>query len=176
MGSIFSEAVTLAVMLPYDLQTTQAAVDRLAEALEPAFKLVENHVWNAKQARRCREEPIKSLLIKALYGLSHLFKGSWATRVWTAQEFLLAKAVIWIGTDHSMIQIPDSHSDAIITLVNEHFHLEQYETLRNLKQFIRPILYFRLNMIDRTRFITHISARECSVPQDMVYGAMALLG
>jgi len=176
MGSIFSDAVSLAVMLPYDLQFTQADVDRLGEALEPAFKMVEDHDWSSKQARRCREEPIKSLLIRALYGLSHLVKGSWATRVWTAQEFLLAKAVMWIGTDHSMIRVPDSHFSAIIALVDEHFSLGQSARLRKLKSCMLSLLLLRLNRIDRTRFITQISDRECSVPQDVIYGAMAASG
>lgn len=176
MGRIYSKAESLVVMLPYDLQTTQADVDRLAEALEPAFKMVEDNDWSAKQARRCKEEPLKSLLTRALYGMSYLVKGMWATRVWTAQEFLLAKTVVWIGTDHATIHIPDSQFYALIAIFNEHFSVEHFERLQKLKVSLWPLLLFRLEDKDRTRFITQISQRECSVPQDIIYGAMAASG
>ena len=176
MGSIYSKAVSLAVILPYDLQTTQVDVDNLAEALAPAFKMVEDDDWSVKQANRCKEEPIKSLLVTALDGMSNLVKGSWATRVWTAQEFLLAKAITWIAADLSTIRVPDSHFYAIIAIFEDLFSIEYFERLQKLKLRMWPLLLFRLHDIDRTRFITQISQRECSVPQDIVYGAMAASG
>ena len=176
MGDIYSNAVSLAVMLPYPLQTCQTDVDRLAEALYPAFKVVEDDDWTVNQTELCMGEPLKSLLTKALYGISHLVRGSWATRVWTAQEFLLAKSVTWIGTDRATISVPDAHFYAIITIFHEYFSIEHFERLQKLKLFMWPLLLFRLQDIDRTRFITQISERECSVPQDMIYGAMAASG
>ncbi|KAI9870122.1 MAG: hypothetical protein M1830_004658 [Pleopsidium flavum] len=176
MGSIYSKAVSVAVTLPYGLKTTQEDVDKLARALDPAIKMIEEDDWSVNRTRWCKEEPGKSLITRALYGISCLMKGSWGTRVWTAQEFLLAKSVIWIGTDQLPISIQDSHFLSIVIVLNAFFSIEQYERLQRLNHRIRPLLLNRLQNIDRTRFLTLISWRNCSVPQDMIYGGMAAFG
>ncbi|KAI9874253.1 MAG: hypothetical protein M1830_009948 [Pleopsidium flavum] len=176
MGSIYSKAVSVAVTLPYGLKMTQEDVDKLVQALDPAFKMVEEDKWSFKNTGWCKKEPGKSLITRALYGVSCFIEGSWGTRVWTAQEFLLAKSVIWIGTDELPISIQDSHFYAIVRVLNELFSVEQYERVQRLNHRIRDLLLSRLQNIDRTRFMTIISLRHCSVPQDMIYGGMAASG
>ncbi|MCJ1364996.1 hypothetical protein MMC16_004114 [Acarospora aff. strigata] len=177
MGEIYTKAVSLAVTLPYDLQTPQEDVDRLVQALSPAFEMVEEEDWSVKRAKWCTAEPGKSLIVRALDGINHLIKGSWATRVWTAQEFLLAKTVVWVGTDHIPIKIQDKHFFAVITVCNDLFSLELSGRLQKLKLCIWPLLLLRLQYVEeKTRIITEISHRDCSIPQDMIYGAMAASG
>lgn len=176
MGSIYSKAVSVVVTLPFGLKTTQEDVDKLTQALDPAIKMVEEDDWSVRKTRWCKEEPGKSSITRALYGISCLIDGSWGTRVWTAQEFLLAKSVIWVGTDELSISIQDSHFLAMISVLNEFFSVEHHERVQRLNHRIRPLLLNRLQDIDRTRFMTLISQRHCSVPQDMIYGGMAASG
>lgn len=180
MGSIYAGAVSVAITLPIELKANQNDVDKLAQALEPAIKMFEEDDWSVAKTRWCREEPGRSLITTALNGISRLIEGSWSTRVWTAQEFLLAKTVIWVGVDQHSFFIQDSHFLAMIFILSEligvSFSIEQYERLQRLNQAIRPLLIYRLQNVDRTRFITQMSQRHCSLPQDMIYGAMAASG
>jgi hypothetical protein len=123
-----------------------------------------------------QSKEIKDGIIKSMVILSILAKTQWAKRIWTLQEYVLAQKVIWIGLDKKPVKLDESWIIGITAVFTMKFlgkHEEDYKEVVNL---IPGMAAMRQKKIDSTRIMEFANFRNCSIPEDSVYGLMAAAG
>ncbi|KAH8671588.1 heterokaryon incompatibility protein-domain-containing protein [Xylariales sp. PMI_506] len=176
MGGIFGNAEAVLIILNTELAMSQDEVDRMTSMLEGAVKMSEEedwtssgHYWQLGQGRQ---------LIKiAMTGLARLTTTSWSTRVWTLQEYILARRVLWMGTDMVSLSIQDSLFPALPAVCDAFAIAEciggQFDKLYG---YFSGMANCRLGATDRTRVMELLGNRQATVESDEVYGVMAAAG
>ncbi|KAL8715691.1 MAG: hypothetical protein Q9225_006308 [Loekoesia sp. 1 TL-2023] len=177
MGDIYSKAVAVAIIFKTPIGLTQERLDRVTRSVEGALNMYREESWKeegqkwelGQQRRRCLKEAMDCL---------ELFTRSpWATRVWTLQEFVLAKATVWIGEDLIPLKINEelfvALPDVCETLNISECIMGRYGVLY---QYYRGMAGARLKMIDRTRVMELLGNRTATEAVDEVFGTMAASG
>ena len=105
----------------------------------------------------------------------------WATRIWTAQEYILAKTQCWIGKDERILHPTENDLD-YLSRVAELLRLE-LGTQDNLSEMEWRMLSMPQNMnLIKTGDASPLKAmslardRKCLMPKDQIYGLMAAAG
>ncbi|KAJ5640100.1 HET domain protein [Penicillium longicatenatum] len=184
MGEIFSNAEAVLIILTNELNLTQEKIDYGTSQLDEALAIWEMEAWTDDGAREYWElGEGRTKLVQAMDILSCFTKTAWGTRIWTLQEYLLARNVLWIGSDLEPISINDELFIAIPRLCDE-FEVAGC-TARNLSINNDYSLLFshfsgmaasRAKAIERTRVMELLGNRKATVPVDEVYGIMAATG
>lgn len=80
--------------------------------------------------------------------------------------------------DGSPVYIPDWGFAMLIELFRYLYSIAHYKLIGRIERFIYGILIHRVQYkyLDRTRSITKTRFRECSIPQDQIYGVMTASG
>lgn len=182
MGDIYHRAEVVAVVLTCNFGFTQVQVDHATAVLKEAVEVWRDQTWAEEEfLDRWKFGSERKLLVQAMEGLAKLTKSSWATRIWTLQEYILASSIVWIGSDLSPVMIEDVLFQAIPGLCDQLFIRECISRSSN-SEFAILYTHFsgmansRLNTIDRTRTMELLGNRKATVPVDEVYGIMAACG
>ncbi|KAJ5652789.1 HET domain protein [Penicillium longicatenatum] len=184
MGEIFGIAEAVLIILTNELNLTQEKIDSGTSQLDEALAIWEMEAWTDNGAREYWElGEGRTKLVQAMDILSCFTKTAWGTRIWTLQEYLLARNVLWIGSDLEPISINDELFIAIPRLCDE-FEVAGC-TARDLSINNDNSLLFshfsgmaasRAKSIERTRVMELLGNRKATVPVDEVYGIMAATG
>ncbi|KAK3054740.1 hypothetical protein LTR09_004469 [Extremus antarcticus] len=173
MDRIFGQAEAVVIYINSNLDATQAEVDTLATQLEGALAMCEADAWQEEGAYWQQGE-CRKWIIQGMQGLLRLASTDWARRVWTLQEYILAKSVYWIGLDLVPLKIEDFMLSALPDICNT---LSIDECLGPemlvLYAFFQGMANVRLRKIDRSRVMELLGNRTATMPVDEVYGIMA---
>lgn len=176
MGAIFGGADAVLIILSCELGMQQTDVDLLTEQLEPAVSMHENESW-AEQGAYWQSGGGRGLVVKAMKGLARLTTTTWATRVWTLQEYILGAQVVWIGADLESLAIRDilfsALPDVCDTLGIDECLGSEFDKLYG---YFSGMSNLRLKRCDRTRVMELLGNRTAELPRDEVYGVMAASG
>jgi hypothetical protein len=182
MGSIYHEAEAVVIVLKCNLGFNQDDIDAATQSLAPAVEIWRDEDWPPEgNYSYWEKEDGRQLLVNAMKGLARLSCSSWATRIWTLQEYILASNVLWIGSDLNPISIPDIFFQAIPGLCEQ---LEIQECIGRtpgseftlLHTHFSGIASLRLGHAEKTRIMELSGCRKATVPVDEVYGVMAASG
>jgi hypothetical protein len=173
MGSIYGEAEVVVVVLGKRLKTTQQELDKITKSLGWMMHAFDEEDWDSVRQERRKEDVMES--ISQVLGLiENLATSEWASRIWTLQEYILSRSVVWIGQD----QIPLTINDSIFFKVtdSEEMFLRDGRRLgehRKIFGRINGMASSRQRLNDVTRVMEMAALRSCAIPEDAVYGLMA---
>lgn len=176
MDRIYGEAECIIIFLATHLNANQSQVDWLMRKVDGALAMCQAQAWEEEGAYWQSSEGRRWLSV-AMNALIRLARSAWATRVWTLQEYVLAKKVIWIGQDLEPIEVDDyafsALPDICDTLVIDELLGPEHMILN---QYFLGMLNARLKAIDRTRIMELSVFRQATMPVDEIYGVMAASG
>ncbi|KAJ5999445.1 HET domain protein [Penicillium sp. IBT 35674x] len=176
MGQIFGNAEAVLIILTNTLGLTQELVDYGTAQLDEALAIWETETWTEDGARQYwKFGKGRTKLVQAIEILSRFAKTAWGTRIWTLQEYLLARNVLWIGSDLEPITINDVLFIAIPRLCDE-FELTECTvgevSIHNgyslVSSYFSGMAASRLRFIERTRVMELLGNRQATVPVDEV--------
>lgn len=176
MGQIFQGAVAVTIILGSELNLHQEEIDRLSDELQGACWMSANETW-LEDGPYWADGPGRQLVVKAMNGLETFTRDEWGSRIWTLQEFVLARSIVWIGSDHIPVHVRDILFEAIPNICDV---LSITECIGG--KFSKLFSHFlgmvncRLKKIDRTRIMELVGNRSATMPEDEVYGVMAASG
>jgi hypothetical protein len=179
MGSIYHNADAVIVVLSCELGFSQDDVDAASRSLVDALQMWRDETWaEIDQAMYFQRGPGRRRLLHAMRALARFTCSTWATRIWTLQEYILAREVIWVGSDMRPVRVDDRLFQAIPGLCNQ---LAITECMLHdpgtefaiLHTHFSGMVTSRLGDIDRTRIMELLGNRTATVPVDEVYGIMA---
>ncbi|KAL8999185.1 MAG: hypothetical protein Q9188_005949 [Gyalolechia gomerana] len=176
MGDIYSKAVAVAIVFKTPIGVTQERLDEVTNSVEGAVEMFREESWK-EDGQNWDHGSRRRCLKNAMDCLELFTRSPWATRVWTLQEFVLAKATVWIGEDLVPLRINEelfiALPDVCETLNITECILGQYSVLY---QYYRGMVGARLRMIDRTRIMELLGNRSATEAVDEVFGTMAASG
>lgn len=176
MGEIYHGAVAVTVALASKLEISQEEIDFLSEKLEGACFMAANETWR-DDGLYWANGPGKEIIIKAMNGLEIFTQDEWVCRIWTLQEFVLARSIVWIGSDHIPLRVREILFSAIPSICDT---LNISECIggkyTRLYSYFSGMINCKLRVIDRTRIMELLGKRSATVPADEIYGAMAASG
>ncbi|KAI1326771.1 heterokaryon incompatibility protein-domain-containing protein [Xylariaceae sp. FL0255] len=176
MGEIFGNAEAVLIILGCDLGMQQGDIDNLTRLLGRAIAMDAEEAWGT-EGQYWQAGEGRGLIVQAMKGLARLTVTPWTTRVWTLQEYILARAVIWIGTDLVSLVVDDVLFPALTsicdTLVIDECLGDEFNKLYS---FFSGMANSRMRRVDRTRVMELLGNRKATVECDEVYGVMAASG
>lgn len=176
MGKIFGNAQAVLIILGCELGMGQDEIDSLTQLLEGSICMEAEEAW-ATEGQYWQSGEGRALITRAMIGLARLTTTSWSTRVWTLQEYILARRVVWIGTDLTSLTVDDILFSALPnicdTLIIDECIGDKFDKLYS---FFSGMANSRIRRIDRTRVMELLGNRKATVECDEVYGVMAASG
>lgn len=176
MGEIYQGAIAVTVALATKLTISQEEIDVLSEKLEDACFMVANETWS-EDGLYWETGPGREMIIKAMNGLERFTRDDWACRIWTLQEFVLARSIVWIGSDYIPLRVREVLFSAIPDLCDT---LNISECIggkyKRLYSYFLGMINCRRKVIDRTRIMELLGNRSATEPVDEIYGVMAASG
>ena len=182
MGDIYRGADAVLIIHACELGLTQVELDEATSGLEDAIEL-----WRAGTpyyADSCefwREGEGFARLVRAMKALARFTQSAWCTRVWTMQEFIFARTIVWIGADLISLvceemffrAIPSFCGNMMLRKLNRQSPDAGIERLHT--QF-DGMADMRIAGHDQTRVMELAVSRTASLPVDEIYGTMAASG
>ena len=173
MGQIYGGAEAVAILVKDHLGLTQAKVDAASELVREAVEMSRSGSWVEWTSSEKRRRYLK----KAMDMLEVFTKPSWGSRVWTMQEFILAKRTVWIGGDFQPLRVDEwlfqALPDVCDLLSIEECLVPKYAKLYSHFQGMAGA---HLRLIDSTRVMELLRNKVATVPEDEVYGLMSASG
>ncbi|KAF2187471.1 HET domain protein [Zopfia rhizophila CBS 207.26] len=182
MGDIYHRAEAVAIVLTCNFGLTQLQVDRATVALREALEAWRDEAWTEEEfLQQWAYGPRRETLVQAMKGLAKFTKSAWGTRIWTLQEYVLAKSVVWIGSDLNPVTIDDGFFQAVPGLcdqlgITECMSRSPESEFAILHTHFSGMASQRLGDGERTRIMELLGNRNATVPVDEVYGVMAASG
>jgi hypothetical protein len=148
--------------------------------LEQAFRYRRDGRQDVRFSREAVEywtsETVAASLEAGIGMLKELAELPWMRRIWTAQEYILARDDVWVGADLRALRITP---DDIKSLLDVYLYvmpsarrsgfMQEWESMITLVQL-------RLGLLDPTFAMGLARDRECMVRRDEVYGLMGASG
>jgi hypothetical protein len=176
MGQIFGGAEAVLIILGCVIGISQDEIDRLTLQLGGAMAMEAEEAWST-ESRYWQAGEGREAIAQAMRGLARLTVTPWSTRVWTLQEYILARAVVWIGRDLVSVSVEDGLFSALPNICNT---LDFGECIGDefdrLYGFFSGMANCRLRQIEKTRVMELLGNRSATVECDEVYGVMAASG
>jgi hypothetical protein len=179
MGNIYHNAIAVIIVLSCELGLSQDDVDAATRSLVDALEMWRDETWtDIDQAKYFQQGPGRRRLLYAMKALARFTRSTWATRIWTLQEYVLAREVVWIGSDMHPVRVDDRLFQAIPGLcdqlaITECMLRDPGTEFAILHTHFSGMATSRLGDTDRTRIMELLGNRKATVPVDEVYGIMA---
>jgi hypothetical protein len=177
MGQIYGGADTVAILVKDHLGLTQAGIDAAFGLVHGAIEMSRSGSWLENGKEWSSSGKRRGHLKRAMDVLEVFTRPAWGSRVWTIQEFILAKDTIWIGGDLQPIQVDARVFQAIPDVCN---HLSIVECLSprysKLYGHFQGMAGAHLGLIDPTRVMELLGNKIVTVPEDEIYGLMSASG
>ena len=177
MGRIFGDAVAVFILQGIELGLDQEEVEECSRQLKPAIEMHETESWSEHGMYWQSCDGGRSLIVQGMRGISRLTRTAWTTRVWTLQEYILGRRIVWVGLDLKPITVSDILFAALPDICDT-LHIEEClgSEFQKVYSFFSGMANTRLGRGDRTRVMELLGNRSASVPCDEVYGVMAASG
>lgn len=177
MGRIFGQARAVVVLMNCDLsKLSQEAIDVASQLLAPAVAMSEEETYQEHGAY-WQDGQGRGIINRAMSALALLTQTGWSTRIWTLQEYVLGRQVIWTGIDLRPIMIADAII-AALPIVCDQLNIEECLSgeFEKLYSHFLGMVNARLHRNDPTRIMELLGNRSATMPADEVYGVMAVSG
>jgi hypothetical protein len=100
MGEVYRNADAVLIIHGCELGLTQGELDEALSGLEEALELWRlGTPYYAEKFKPWIDGEGYTKIVRAMKALARFTRSDWCTRVWTLQEFIFARAVVWIGID-----------------------------------------------------------------------------
>ncbi|RDW56565.1 hypothetical protein BP6252_14093 [Coleophoma cylindrospora] len=177
MGDIYGNAQAVVIVTTSDFGITQAYVDQLTMDLDEAIAISLAEEYSDSISDRWKAGEGRQKIIEGMDCLELFTRTRWADRIWTLQEYILARQIVWVGQGDVCLRIDDTLFRALPDLcdvfdINEAMG-GKYSRIWN---FYNGMVTARARKIDPTRIMELLGNRKASFPDDEVYGAMAASG
>ncbi|KAE9369277.1 hypothetical protein N431DRAFT_427464 [Stipitochalara longipes BDJ] len=184
MGNIYRDAHAVLIIHACELGLTQVELDEATSGVEEVVEL-----WRAGHRPSYDEKYLFWLkggegytrIARAMKTLARFTQSDWCNRVWTLQEFIFARTIVWIGADLMPLTCEDIFFRAIPSFCTLMYLKELSQQspdagFNRLHDRFNSMAIMRIAAHDRTRVMEIIADRASSLPVDGVYGAMAASG
>ena len=182
MGDIYRGADVVLIIHACELGLTQVELDEATSGLEEVVELWRAEApWYDERCQFWRKGEGYAKVERAMRTLARFTISDWCIRVWTLQEFIFARSIVWIGSD----LIPLAFEETLFRIIPRFCDKMQLEVLHYQTPdagFNRFYTHFegmaatRIAGHDPTRVMEIAETRIASIPVDEVYGAMAASG
>jgi hypothetical protein len=179
MGEIYGNAQAVVIVTTCDFPTwmTQAYLDQLTEDLNEAIAMYLEEEFGGSMSLYWRGDEGRKKIVEGMDCLEFFTRTRWADRIWTLQEYILARKIVWLGQNDSCLCIDDELFRALPELCDT-FDIQEAigGKYSKLYKFYAGMVNARSRKIDPTRIMELLGNRTASFPDDEVYGAMAASG
>lgn len=177
MGSIYGNAEVVIIVTRERLGLSQSKIDEIAASVHGAVQMSETGSWLQDGKQWTSSQQHRNSLKKAMDCLEIFTRPVWGTRVWTLQEFILAKRTIWIGSDLQPLRMDERLFQAIPD-VCDYLSIEECLVPKYSKLYshFQGMAGASLKKIEPTRVMELLGNRTATVPEDEIYGLMAASG
>jgi hypothetical protein len=177
MGEIYGKAHAVIIITTSEYKMSQEFLDKLTEGLQEAICIATEQTLTQDMTAYWHRGKGRQKIIDAMDCLEVFTRTKWADRIWTLQEYILARNIVWIGSDNTPLQIDDILFMALPELCD---FLSINEAIggkyAKIYAFYQGMVTLRRKMIDPTRVMELLGNRVASFPDDEIYGAMAASG
>ena len=178
MGDIYGNAQVVVIVAGECLGgLSQAEIDVMAESVQGAIEMSETGSWLQDGKQWTSSEKHRRKLKRAMDCLEIFTRPAWGSRVWTMQEFILAKRTIWVGGDLRPLRVDERLFQAIPD-VCDYLAIEECLVPKYSKLYshFQGMAGAHLKKIESTRVMELLGNRTATVPEDEIYGLMAASG
>lgn len=187
MGDVYRDAQCVIIVVAHSFKFTQQDWDGAIGACKEMLE-IQGLGMTARQAHPrlwdCVNEVSVNGLLQARTMSLELATLPWASRIWTAQEYILAKSLIWVGSNNQPLRIINSEiSTSLETWGTRELCLrEDYRCLhfsakeKTLLGNWRQIANIKNGIHPPTDSMLLAGARSSAIPEDAIYGLMGASG
>ena len=177
MGDIYGNAQVVIIVTREHLGFLQSDIDEMAASVQGAVQMSETESWLQDGKQWTSSPQHREYLKKAMDCLEVFTRPVWGTRVWTLQEFILAKRTIWVGSDLQPLRVDEKLFQAIPN-VCDYLAIEECLVSKYSKLYshFQGMAGAHLKQIEPTRVMELLGNRTATVPEDEIYGLMAASG
>jgi hypothetical protein len=177
MGDIYGNAEAVAIVVTCEFSITQDYLDKLTKELEEAITISLEQCYGDEIVPYWQYGEGRQKIIEGMDCLEIFTRTQWANRIWTLQEYILARQIVWVGIDNVALRVDDTLFMALTDLCDV---LDIREAIGGkyikIYEFYSGMVGCRHKKVDRTRVMELLGNRTASFPDDEVYGAMAASG
>ncbi|PMD16702.1 hypothetical protein NA56DRAFT_580067 [Hyaloscypha hepaticicola] len=181
MGEIYRGADAVLIIHACELGLTQDELDEALSGFDAAFELRKIGTYRRDEKwRYWRKGDGYTKIVRAMKALAKFAQSDWSSRVWTLQEFIFARTIVWIGSELIPLTCEEYFFCSIPGLcVYLNLGIASAppgsEFDRLVKEFL-GMANMRAPGFEPTRIMEITSIRKASLRVDEIYGAMALSG
>ncbi|TGO66818.1 hypothetical protein BOTNAR_0053g00110 [Botryotinia narcissicola] len=179
MGDIYGNAQVVVIVTTCDFPhwMTQTYLDRLTKDLGEAIVISREEEYTDFMSEYWAHGDGRQKIIEGMDCLEFFTRTRWADRIWTLQEYILARQVVWVGKGNVCLRIDDVMFSALPDLCDV-FNIREAIGGKYAKvyDFYTGMVNAGAGRIDQTRIMELLGNRSASFPDDEVYGAMAASG
>ena len=182
MGDIYRSADAVLIIHACELGLTQDELDETLSGFEEAFELwgLNTSIFDERWSYWQNGDGYTKI-VRAMKALAKFAQSDWSSRVWTLQEFIFARRIVWIGAELIPLACEEFFFNSIPGLY-EYLGLSEITQepsgsgFDRVKIEFRGMAYMRLPGHEPTTIMEISSHRKASLPVDEIYGAMAVSG
>ncbi|KAM0163661.1 hypothetical protein ACHAPG_001187 [Botrytis cinerea] len=179
MGDIYGNAQAVVIITTCDFPRwmTQNYLDQLTRDLGEAIAISREEEYTESMSEYWSHGDGRQKIIEGMDCLELFTRTRWADRIWTLQEYILARQVVWVGKENVCLRIDDVMFSALPDLCDV-FNIGEAIGGRYAKvyDFYTGMVNAGAGKIDQTRVMELLGNRSASFPDDEIYGAMAASG
>lgn len=177
MGDIYRNAQAVVIVTTCEFRMTQAYLDQLIKDLEEAVAISLAEVYTDSLSHYWKDGEGRQKIIEGMNCLELFTRTRWADRIWTLQEYILARQIVWVGKGNVCLRIDDVLFRALPDLCDV-FDIQEAigGKYSRIYEFYSGMVGAGAGEIDPTRVMELLGNRKASFPDDEIYGAMAASG
>jgi DNA-binding NarL/FixJ family response regulator len=177
MGDIYGNAQAVVIVTTCEFRMTQAYLNQLTKDLEEGIAISLEEEYTDSMSHHWKYGEGRQKIIEGMDCLELFTRTRWADRIWTLQEYILARQIVWVGKDNVCLRIDDVLFRALPDLCDV-FDIREAigGKYSKIYEFYSGMASAGAGKIDPTRVMELLGNRTASFPDDEVYGAMAASG
>jgi Heterokaryon incompatibility protein (HET) len=109
MASIYPDAEMIFITVDHKFSFTQAVWDEVMAKLKPAFQLFWKDIWDGYEHHYLEKISTSPEFSHAYNLFMEVACLPWNTRIWTAQEYILAKSAVFMGSNFQQLRLEEHH-------------------------------------------------------------------
>lgn len=191
MGDIYRNAHTVIITVNHRFKFSQSQWDSAITACQEILEVqrLPGDEYQASERRMgCLTIPSVKGLFQAYGMMVEIASFPWASRIWTAQEYILAKSELFVGMENTSVRVSLADMTTIFSArwarrdilamfesyigVPQDFAADQENAVENFDLMNR----IKEGRVHTVKSILLAGARKCTVKEDEIYGLMGASG
>lgn len=177
MGDIYGRAEVVVIVTRESFGLTQGYIDTVTAAVQEAVDMSTDDPWMIGTQGWIKSPKNLNSLKQAMDMLEPFTRPTWLSRVWTMQEFILAKRTLWVGSDLKPLHVEEKLFQAVPDVCDTLAIEERFGgKYRKIYSHLMGMASAFLKTIEPTRVMELLGNRTATIPEDEIYGLMAASG